>query len=36
MMRIAAPWRPYRSVACWYLWASLDATPELQLLDAAL
>jgi DNA-3-methyladenine glycosylase II len=22
--RIAAPWRPYRSVACWYLWASLD------------
>jgi DNA-3-methyladenine glycosylase II len=27
MMRIAAPWRPYRSVACWYLWASLDATP---------
>jgi DNA-3-methyladenine glycosylase II len=27
MLRIAAPWRPYRSVACWYLWASLDATP---------
>lgn len=22
--KIAAPWRPYRSVACWYLWASLD------------
>ena len=21
---IAEPWRPYRSVACWYLWASLD------------
>ena len=20
MQRIAAPWRPYRSVACWYLW----------------
>jgi DNA-3-methyladenine glycosylase II len=27
MIRIAAPWRPYRSVACWYLWASLDAMP---------
>jgi DNA-3-methyladenine glycosylase II len=27
MLRIAASWRPYRSVACWYLWASLDATP---------
>ena len=25
MQRIAAPWRPYRSVACWYLWRSLDA-----------
>jgi DNA-3-methyladenine glycosylase II len=24
MTRIAACWRPYRSVACWYLWASLD------------
>ena len=22
--KLAAPWRPYRSVACWYLWASLD------------
>ena len=22
--RIAAPWRPYRTVACWYLWRSLD------------
>ena len=22
--RLAEPWRPYRSVACWYLWASLD------------
>jgi DNA-3-methyladenine glycosylase II len=27
ILRIAAPWRPYRSVACWYLWASLDAAP---------
>ena len=25
MQRIAAPWRPYRSVACWYLWRSLDS-----------
>ncbi|MBI4875083.1 MAG: DNA-3-methyladenine glycosylase 2 family protein [Acidobacteria bacterium] len=24
MERIAAPWRPYCSVACWYLWRSLD------------
>jgi len=22
--KIAEPWRPYRSVACWYLWASLE------------
>jgi len=26
MERIAAPWRPYRTVACWYLWRSLDVT----------
>jgi DNA-3-methyladenine glycosylase II len=25
MERIAEPWRPYRSVGCWYLWRSLDA-----------
>ena len=24
LTRIGEPWRPYRSVACWYLWASLD------------
>jgi DNA-3-methyladenine glycosylase II len=24
MEKIAACWRPYRSVACWYLWRSLD------------
>jgi DNA-3-methyladenine glycosylase II len=24
MQKIAEPWRPYRSVACWYLWASLE------------
>lgn len=25
--RLAEPWRPYRSVACRYLWASLDNAP---------
>ena len=24
MEEIAAKWRPYRTVACWYLWRSLD------------
>jgi DNA-3-methyladenine glycosylase II len=24
MKKIAKPWEPYRSVACWYLWRSLD------------
>lgn len=24
LARIGEGWRPYRSVACWYLWASLD------------
>jgi DNA-3-methyladenine glycosylase II len=23
MLRLGEAWRPYRSVACWYLWASL-------------
>jgi DNA-3-methyladenine glycosylase II len=27
MERIAEPWRPYRSVACRFLWRSLDNTP---------
>jgi DNA-3-methyladenine glycosylase II len=27
LARIGEPWRPYRSVACWYLWASLDSLP---------
>ena len=27
LRRIGDAWRPYRSVACWYLWASLDNTP---------
>lgn len=24
MEKIARPWEPYRSVACWYLWRSMD------------
>jgi len=24
MEKIARPWSPYRSVACWYLWRSMD------------
>ena len=27
MEKIAAAWRPYRSVASWYLWASLENKP---------
>ncbi len=27
LTRIGEVWRPYRSVACWYLWASLDSPP---------
>jgi len=27
MLAIAEPWRPWRSVAVWYLWRSLDAIP---------
>jgi DNA-3-methyladenine glycosylase II len=26
LRRAAEPWRPYRSVASWYLWRWLDAT----------
>lgn len=28
MVKIAEPWRPHRTLACLYLWASIDATPE--------
>jgi DNA-3-methyladenine glycosylase II len=28
MERIAAAWKPYTSIACWYLWRSLDSAPE--------
>jgi DNA-3-methyladenine glycosylase II len=27
MEKIAEPWRPYRTLACRFLWRSLDATP---------
>jgi DNA-3-methyladenine glycosylase II len=27
LTKIAEPWRPYRTLACLYLWQSLDATP---------
>ena len=29
MERIATPWRPYATVASWYLWRSLDGTAEI-------
>jgi DNA-3-methyladenine glycosylase II len=28
MEKIAANWKPYTSIACWYLWRSLDKTAE--------
>jgi DNA-3-methyladenine glycosylase II len=27
MERIAEPWRPHRTLACLFLWRSLEATP---------
>ena len=27
LVQIAEPWRPYRTLACRFLWRSLDATP---------
>lgn len=27
LTRLGEDWRPYRSVACWYLWRSLENTP---------
>jgi DNA-3-methyladenine glycosylase II len=27
MLKISSAWHPYRTVACWYLWASLDNRP---------
>jgi DNA-3-methyladenine glycosylase II len=28
ILKIGEPWRPYRSVACWYLWQSLKLDPK--------
>ena len=28
VIRIAEPWRPYRTAACRYLWRSIDAPPQ--------
>jgi DNA-3-methyladenine glycosylase II len=28
LIEIAEPWRPHRTLACRYLWASVDASPE--------
>ena len=28
IMKIGEAWRPYRTVACWYLWRSLENTPD--------
>jgi DNA-3-methyladenine glycosylase II len=30
VLRMGESWRPYRSIACWYLWASLRNTPVWQ------
>jgi len=27
MLKLGEAWRPYRSIACWYLWRSLDPPP---------
>jgi DNA-3-methyladenine glycosylase II len=27
ILKLAEPWRPFRSVACWYLWRSVDVKP---------
>jgi O-6-methylguanine DNA methyltransferase len=27
MVELASPWRPYRSIAAWYLWRSLEQAP---------
>jgi DNA-3-methyladenine glycosylase II len=28
IVKIGEAWRPYRTVACWYLWRSLENSPE--------
>ncbi len=27
MLKLSEPWKPWRSVATWYLWRSLDPVP---------
>jgi DNA-3-methyladenine glycosylase II len=34
MLKIAEKWRPYRTVASWYLWRSLDSQPDPEVLNA--
>lgn len=31
LQKIGESWRPYRSIACWYLWRSLEPLPESRL-----
>ena len=28
MLELAAPWRPYRTIATWYFWRSLGTVPQ--------
>jgi DNA-3-methyladenine glycosylase II len=28
ILKVAEPWRPFRSVACWYLWRSVDVKTQ--------
>ena len=28
ILKLAEPWRPYRSIACWFLWRSLDGAAK--------
>ncbi len=28
MLKLSENWKPYRSTACWYLWRSLENTPQ--------
>ena len=32
MIKIAKPWAPYRSIACWYLWRSMDVKTGLKIM----
>jgi DNA-3-methyladenine glycosylase II len=34
MEKISRRWAPYRSIACWYLWKSLDVKPPRELNSA--